>query len=150
MHRRFLMLALGSLAWSAGAARREVEDLGLALELPDNWVPIPRAEILEALERARVAGAATDWLLRAAWQRLPHQRWFSLPHLLLETRPAPGEPDRPPAAATEIGRAGARSVHTHRAEWRRGGQALRLTLLSFDDQQAVFDAALASLGPSPR
>lgn len=154
MQRRPLLLAaaLVPLAASApaGAARRGFDELGLAFELPDNWVPVPRAEILEALERARSAGAATEWTLRAAWQRLPHQRWFSLPHLLLESRPAAGEVGAVPEATTEVGRAGAREVHTHRAVWRRGSEALRLTLLAFEDQQPLFDDVLRSLAFDPR
>lgn len=134
----------------ARAARRSVDELGLAFELPDNWVPVPRAEILEALARARTAGAGAEWTLRAAWQRLPHQRWFSLPHLLLESRPAAGEVGAVPEATTEVGRAGAREVHTHRAVWRRGPEALRLTLLAFEDQQPLFDGVLRSLAFDPR
>lgn len=142
--RRLLTLPL-LCALPVRAARREAEDLGFSIDLPDNWIPIPRAEILEAVERARQAGASTDWTLRAAWQRLPHQRWFSLPHLTLDTRPASGEPEAPPRAEHLEGRAGPRTVHTHRAQWRRGGEALRLTLLAWEDERALFDAALASV-----
>ncbi len=142
--RRLFALPLAGVL-PAHAARREAEDLGLSLELPDNWIPIPRAEILEAVDRARGAGATTDWTLRAAWQRLPHQRWFSLPHLTLDTRPAPGEPDAPPRVEHLEGRAGPRTVHTHRAQWQRGGEAQRLTLLAWEDERVLFDAALASL-----
>jgi hypothetical protein len=141
--RHLLALPLAGVL-PAVAARREAPDLGFSIELPDNWVPIPRAEILEAVERARQAGAATDWTLRAAWQRLPHQRWFSLPHLTLDTRAEAGAPDGPPRAEHLEGRAGPRTVHTHRAQWQRGGEALRLTLLAWEDERALFDAVLAS------
>lgn len=134
----------------ARAARRGFDELGLAFDLPDNWVPVPRAEIVEAVERARTAGASTDWTLRAAWQRLPHLRWFSLPHLLLESRPEAGDLGAVPAVTSEVGRAGAREVHTHRAAWRRDPEALRLTLLAFEDQRALFDGVLGSLTFDPR
>lgn len=143
------MVPLGGVL-PAGAAQRSVDELGLALELPDNWVPVPRAEILEAVERARTAGAGAEWTLRAAWQRLPHLRWFSLPHLLLESRPAAGDLGAVPEATNEVGRAGTREVHTHRAVWRRGPEALRLTLLAFEDQRPLFDGVLRSLVVDPR
>ena len=147
--RRRLFVLPFAYVLPAHAARRGAEDLGLSLELPDNWIPIPRAEIVEAVDRARSAGAATDWTLRAAWQRLPHQRWFSLPHLTLDTRAAPGAPDAPPSVEHLEGRAGPRTVHTHRALWRRGGEAQRLTLLAWDDERVLFDAALASVRFGP-
>lgn len=129
----------------ARAARREVQDLGLALELPDHWVPIPRAEILEARDRAVAAGASTEWTMRAAWQPPPHLRWFTLPHLTVESRPAPGLPDTSPAVEHVTGRAGSRTVHTHRAQWRAGGLDLRLSLLSFDERGQEFERWVASL-----
>ena len=149
--RSILIAALGtagsallpvSAAW---AARREVEDLALAIELPDHWVPIPRAEILEARDRAVAAGASTEWTMRAAWQPPPHLRWFTQPHLTLESRPAPGLPDTAPAVEHVAGRAGSRTVHTHRAQWRGVGLDLRLSLLSLEDRREDFERWVASL-----
>jgi len=127
------------------AARRELEDLALSVELPDHWVPIPRAEILEARDRAVAAGASSEWTMRAAWQPPPHLRWFTLPHLALESRPAPGQADAAPAVEHITGRSGARTVYSHRAQWRTDGQDLRLSLLSFDDQRDEFERWVASL-----
>ena len=129
----------------ARAARREVEDLGLSLELPDHWVPIPRAEILEARDRAVAAGASTEWTTRAAWQPPPHLRWFTLPHLTLESRAAPGLDEAVPAVEHVAGRSGGRTVHAHRAVWRADGLDLRLSLLSFDERRDEFERWVASL-----
>ena len=58
--------------------------------LPDNWRPIPRAEIVEARERAaQASGQPSGPLPVAAFQRLPTLQWFSLPHALLFWEPAP-------------------------------------------------------------
>lgn len=150
MHRRTLLSALTlgpCLPAPAGAARRELPDLGLHLTLPDRWIPVPRAEILEAVARGREAGAISDWTLAGAWQRLPHLRWFTLPHLLLESQPGAGLPDqRPQGVEHEVARAGATAVHSHRARWAWGGQRLRFTLLAFEDMQAEFEAWMASVG----
>jgi muconolactone delta-isomerase len=129
----------------ARAARREVEDLGLSLELPDHWVPIPRAEILEARDRAVAAGASTEWTMRAAWQQPPHLRWFSLPYLTLESRAAPGLAEAAPAVEHVAGQSGGRTIHAHRAVWRTEGLDLRLSLLSFDERRDEFESWLASL-----
>jgi hypothetical protein len=129
----------------AQAARREVEDLGLSVELPDHWVPIPRAEILEARDRAVAAGASTEWTMRAAWQQPPHLRWFSLPYLTLESHAAPGLAEAAPAIEHVAGQSGGRPVHAHRAVWRADGLDLRLSLLSFDDRRDEFESWVASL-----
>lgn len=129
----------------AWAVRREVEDLGISLELPDHWVPIPRAEILEARQRALAAGAAADWTLRAAWQPPPHLRWFTLPHLLLESQPAGDAADSEPAVELLDGRSGSRPVRVHRAEWQRAGVRLRLTLLDFEQRRDEFERWVATL-----
>ena len=134
-----------TLAGPARAARREVEDLGLSIELPDHWVPIPRAEILEARDRAVAAGASTEWTVRAAWQPPPHLRWFTLPHLTLESRAAPGQAEMAPAIEHLVGRSGSRTVHTHRAAWRTDGLDLRLSLLSFDERRDDFEMWVAGL-----
>lgn len=150
MQRRSLLTALAlspCLPRPARAARRELPGLGLHLELPESWIPVPRAEILEAVARGREAGAASEWTLLGAWQRLPHLRWFSLPHLLLEAQPGAGLPDRrPQALAHELARAGTRSIHSHRASWSRDGQSLRFTLLAFEDMQADFARWMDSVG----
>ncbi|HEU4458956.1 MAG TPA: hypothetical protein VFR90_07525 [Methylibium sp.] len=148
--RRDALAALLALACApaARAARQRVDDDGLrlGLDLPSDWIPIPRAEIVEAGERARAAGADSAWTVRAAWQRVPHQRWFTLPHLLLESRPSAQAPaTRPARGAHELGRAGARSVHRHRASWSQPGLELQLTLLAWDDERELFDAIVASL-----
>lgn len=149
MHRRVLLTALAlaaSVPLPARAARRELPDLGLHLELPDRWIPVPRAEILEAVARGREAGAGADWALAAAWQRLPHQRWFTLPHLLLEAQPGAGLPDRlPQALEHERAQAGSVAVHSHRASWSWGGRRLRFTLLALEDMQPDFAAWMASV-----
>lgn len=150
MDRRTLLTALAllgpGLPPSAWAARRELPGLGLQFELPDRWIPVPRAEILEAVARGREAGATSDWTVVGAWQRLPHLRWFSLPHLLLESQPSAGLPDhRPQEIAHEAARAGAGVVHSHRAPWAWGGQPLRFTLLAFEDMQAEFTSWMASI-----
>lgn len=149
MHRRTLLTALTlgpCVTQPAWAVRRELPGLDLHLELPDRWIPVPRAEILEAVARGREAGAASDWRLAGAWQQLPHLRWFSLPHLLLESQPGAGLPNRRPQATThEVARAGTRTVHSHRADWTWDDQKLRFTLLAFEDMQAEFTAWMASL-----
>lgn len=137
-----LLLLPTGRAW---AAQREVADLGLSLELPDSWVPIPRAEILEARDRARAAGASSEWTMRAAWQPPPHLRWFTLPHLALESRPAPGLADAAPTVEHLEGRSGSRTVHTHQATWRTGEADLRMRLLSFEDRRQDFQDWVASL-----
>lgn len=129
----------------ARAARREVEDLGLSLELPDHWVPIPRAEILEARDRAVAADASTEWTMRAAWQQPPHLRWFTLPYLTLESRAALGLAETAPAVEYVDGQSGGRTVHAHRAAWRTDGLDLRLSLLSFDERRGEFESWVASL-----
>lgn len=129
----------------AQAARREVDDLGLSLDLPDHWVPIPRAEILEARDRAVAAGASTEWDMRAAWQPPPHLRWFTLPHLTLESRAAPGLAETAPVVEYVEGRLGGRTVHTHRALLRVEGLDVRLRLLSFDDRREEFNGWVTSL-----
>lgn len=144
-------LALGcmlALASQARAERREIDDgaLRLSLDLPSDWIPIPRAEIVEAGERARAAGAPAEWTVRAAWQRVPHQRWFTLPHLLLETRPSGATAASPPGPpAHEVGQAGTRTVHRHRSAWSAPGEDAQLTLLSWSDEQALFARIAASL-----
>lgn len=140
-------IACGALlpAKRAQAARRVVEDLELALELPDHWVPIPRAEILEARARALAAGASAEWSMRAAWQPPPHLRWFTLPHLALESRPAPGLPDAASSVEHIAGRSAGRTVHSHRATWRSDGLDLRLSLLSFEDRRDEFETWVGSL-----
>lgn len=141
-----LGLACGALLpGSARAARREVDDLGLSLELPDHWVPIPRAEILEARGRAVAAGASTEWTMRAAWQPPPHLRWFTLPHLTLDSRAASGLGEATPAVEHVAGRSGNRTVYSHRAVWRTEGLDLRLSLLSFDARRDEFERWVASL-----
>ena len=147
--RRSMLLGAGASALlplrSTEAARREIEDLRLSVELPDDWIPIPRAEILEARDRALAAGASSEWTMRAAWQPPPHLRWFSLPHLALESRPATGTATTTPAIEHLVGRSGARTVHAHRALWRRAGLDVRLSLLDFEDRRDVFKGWVASL-----
>lgn len=153
--RRTLLRALpglaGVMALAAGlrpaaAAERQVEDLGLSLKLPEAWIPIPRAEVLEAVARAREAGAADDWTLRAGWQRLPHLRWFTLPHLLMATQPAPGQADQAPGPVlSEVGQAGSRAVHSHRVLWVQQGQRCRLQLLALADEAALMAGIRDSL-----
>jgi hypothetical protein len=129
----------------ARAARRLVEDVGLSLELPDHWVPIPRAEILEARDRAVAAGASTEWTMRAAWQPPPHLRWFTLPHLTLESRAALGVAGSTPAVEHLSGRSASRTVQTYRALWQTDDLDLRLSLLSFEERHDEFETWMASL-----
>lgn len=148
---RHAALIAGAIAAApVQAAVRSVDDLSITLDLPDDWIPIPRAEIVEATDRARSAGAATDWTLRAAWQRVPHQRWFTLPHLLLESQAATDGVAQPLAIAHTEGRAGPRTVYTHQARWSRNAVALRLTLLSWEDERPRFEAWVAGLRDSGR
>ncbi len=96
--RRTLLRALpglaGVMALAAGlrpaaAAERQVEDLGLSLNLPEAWIPIPRAEVLEAVARAREAGAPVIWVQHDDAQLVAGSAdWQWVPDL----QPLPGEP----------------------------------------------------------
>ena len=64
------------------------------VRLPDNWRPIPRAEIVEARERAaKSTSAALPPLPAAAFQRLPTLQWFTLPHALVYWQPSDAVPE---------------------------------------------------------
>ncbi len=85
------LVAAVLLLWFGACAA----DVDIALDaapglvhLPDNWRPIPRAEIIEARERAeKVTGRAAGPIPAAAFQRLPTLQWFSLPHALVFWQP---------------------------------------------------------------
>jgi hypothetical protein len=116
--------------------------------LPDNWRPIPRAEIVEARERAAQAtGEASGPLPVAAFQRLPTLQWFSLPHALLfweraqppgvdgmaaDTAAAPGHPDL--QLSEDLGR-GPRGalIHAWHCSVTRHDGRFRIELLTPDD-----------------
>jgi hypothetical protein len=87
--------------------------------------------------------------MRAAWQPPPHLRWFTLPHLTLESRAAPGLPETAPAIEHATGSSGGRTVYAHRAVWRTDGLDLRLNLLSFDERRDEFGRWVASLRRVP-
>ncbi len=81
------------------------DDLPGAVLLPDNWRPIPRAEVQEARERAAQANQGRLAPLPvAAFQRLPTLQWFTLPHALVYWQAGPptaAEPAETGASATE-------------------------------------------------
>lgn len=71
-------LLLVAPSWAEMAV--PVEDTPGVVMLPDHWRPIPRAEIVEAHDRALQAnGGAGPPLPAAAFQQLPTLRWFTLP-----------------------------------------------------------------------
>lgn len=145
------LAALLSLVGSPAAADIEIaiDEAPGSIALPDDWRPIPRAEVVEAGERAaQLAGTLSVPRPVAAFQRLPTLQWFTLPHALLFWAPAqPGGAVPPPLDDAE---AVAPDLQIRHRSGRAGSSAVEFWQARVQRQDGVFNLDLYTRDPDGR
>lgn len=124
-----------------------IEATGEAILIPDLWWPIPRAEIIEAHDRALSLGLPVPFV-EAAFQRLPTLQWFKLPYLTVRISRDCAPPDGPwRSIKAGVSVMGGEGSPRHLIGFRVSDRACYvLDYLTEGDDEAVFLGMLESLG----